>query len=197
MTPKTRTRFLASVAALLMAGGLTAASAATASASPTPTPTPAPLGALHLRPEVFIIHSSTAEPAGDVVARGPVRGSGTGNFANGPDVLSLSGPAGTVRLLHTPLAPLTVDMATCTASLHQTGRWVLLGRSGADRRAFGFGTYTADVDAILARGFFGNCLGLRVRPVDVDTHVIGVGRAAQLRLGVLAPRVTPALVPAS
>ena len=201
-TPKTRTRFLASVAALLMAGGLTAATAATASAgTPTPTPTatvaPSPFGALHLRPEAWIIHSSTAEPAGDVVARGPVRGTGTGNFAPGVNVLTLTGPAGSVRLLKTPLGPLVVNWGTCTASLHQTGRWVLLGRTGADRRAFGFGTYTADVQAILARGLFGRCLGLRVRPVDVDTHVIGTGRAAILRFGLLAPRLTPALTPVS
>lgn len=178
--------------------GLTMAGAASASTpTPTPTPTVRTLPALHLRAETFIIHSSTAEPAGDVVATGPVRGTGTGNFANGPDVLTLTGPVGSVRLFHSPLGPLTVDLGTCTASLHQTGRWALFGRSGADRRAFGFGTYTADVQAILARGIFGQCLGLRVRPVDVDVHVLGTGRAAILRFGLFAPRLTPALTPVS
>ena len=84
---------------------------------------------------------------------------------------------------------------TCTASLHQTGRWALVGRTGADRHAFGFGTYVLDEDAILARGLFGNCLGLRVRPVDVDVHVLGTGKAVNFVR--IFPRLTPALVPAS
>jgi hypothetical protein len=189
-------------AAALALGVAPAAMASTPSPSPSPTatvvtPSPAPLRLLHLRPETFIIHSSTAEPAGDGVFTGPVRGASVGNFAPGVDLESLTGPVGTVRLFHTDLAPLVIDWATCTATADTTGRWALIGRSGADRRAFGFGTYTASVYAILARGFFGQCLGLRVRPVDVDTHVIGTGRAAQLRFGLLAPRLTPALAPAA
>lgn len=195
-----RTMLLAGGAAAALALGIApAAMATTPSPSPTATvtPSPAPLRLLHLRPETFIIHSSTAEPAGDGVFVGPVRGASVGNFAPGPDLESLTGPTGTVRLFHTPLAPLVIDWGTCTATSVTTGRWALIGRSGADRRAFGFGTYQASVYAILARGFFGNCLGLRVAPVDVDTHVIGTGRAAQLRFGLFAPRLTPALTPAA
>src|SRR5215475_11265744 len=160
VTHRKRTRFLALAGAVLGAAALTASMATAASASPrtdpSPSPTetvsaPAPLRALHLRPETFIIHSSTANPAGDGVFRGPVRGASVGNFANGVDLESLTGPTGTVRLVHTPVGPLVIDWGTCTASLHQVGRWALFGRSGADRRAFGFGTYTLDADAILAR----------------------------------------------
>jgi hypothetical protein len=196
-----RTMLMAGGAAAALALGVApAAMATTPSPSPTATvtPSPAPLRLLHLRPETFIIHSSTAEPAGDGVFVGPVRGASVGNFDDpGADLESLTGPTGTVRLFHTPLAPLVINWGTCTATASTTGRWALVGRSGADRRAFGFGTFTADVDAILARGFFGNCLGLRVAPVDVDTHVIGTGRAVQLHRGIFAPRLSPSLTPAA
>lgn len=197
-----RTIMVAAGAAAALALGVAPAAMATTptpSATPTVTPSPAPLRLLHLRPETFIIHTSTADPGGAVVAVGPVRGTGTGAFGRTSSVLSLTGPVGTVRLLHTRLAPLVVDLASCTASSVTTGRWALIGRSGADVRAFGFGTYRASVVAILARGLFGRCLGLslRARPVAVDTQVIGTGQAAQLRLGLFAPRLTPALAPAA
>lgn len=191
-----RTMLVAAGGAAALALGLAPAAMAT-TPTPTPTASPAPLRLLHLRAETFIIHSSTAEPAGDGVFTGPVRGTSVGNFDPGPNVQSLTGPVGTVRLFSTPLAPLVVDPASCTASSVTTGRWALIGRTGADRRAFGFGTYTASVYAILARGFFGQCLGLRVPARYVDTHVIGTGRAAQLHRGLFAPRLTPALAPAA
>jgi hypothetical protein len=201
-----RFRYLAAAAAaaVVVGGFAPAAMADTPTPTATPsvaapvvTPSPAPLRRLHLRPETFIIHSSTAEPAGDGVFVGPVHGASVGNFDPGADVESLTGPTGTVELFHTALAPLVIDWATCTASADSTGRWALVGLSGADRRAFGFGTYRASEFAILARGFFGQCLGLRVAPVDTDTHVIGTGRAVQLHRGFFAPRLTPSLLPAS
>jgi hypothetical protein len=175
------------------------ATAASAGVTPSPSPSPTHLrvAPLHFRAETFIIHSSTAEPGGDGVFTGPVHGASVGNFAPGPDLESLTGPTGTVRLFHTPLSPLVVDLATCTASLDQTGRWALIGRSGADRRAFGFGSFHASVFEILARGPSGRCLGLRVAPVDVDVHVLGTGRAIQLGRFQFAPRLSPALTPAA
>jgi len=188
--------------AALGAGTVPAALAGTPTPSPspsvvavTPSPSPAPLRLLRFRPEAFIVHASTGDPAGTVFASGPVRGTGVGNFEPGPDVWSLTLPTGTVRVLHTPLGAPVVDPATCTATLTQTGRWVILGRSGADLRAFGFGTYSATVRQILPR-FFGRCL-VHARALDTDVQVLGTGRAVVLRLGLLFPRLTPALLPAS
>ena|SRR5215467_11056638 len=191
-----------SLGALALAAGT--ASAGTPSPSPSPTetvttaPAPAPthLSLRHLRAETFIIHSSTLEPGGDGVFAGPVHGASVGNFDNGPDAESLTGPVGAVRLFHTRVGPLVVDWATCTASLHQTGRWALVGVSGADRFSFGFGRYTLDADAILARSRSGRCLGLRVDPLDVDVHVLGTGQAINLRGPFIAPHLSPSLLPA-
>jgi hypothetical protein len=211
MTHDSRTRFprlavaaVALAAAGLLAGSTAASAGVTPSPSPTetetvtpvPAPTPTHLSLRHLKAETFIIHSSTLEPGGDGVFTGPVRGASVGNFANGPDDESLTGPTGVVRLFHTPVGPLVIDWASCTASLHQTGRWALLGVSGSDRFSFGFGRYTLDEDAILARSHRGRCLGLRVDPLDVDVHVLGTGQAVNLRGPFIEPRLGPSLMPA-
>jgi hypothetical protein len=132
-----------------------------------------------------------------VFATGPVRGIGTRlQVTPNDDTWTLTGPAGTVRVLHSGVGAPVVDPATCTATLDQTGRWALIGLTGSDRRAFGFGLFRVHLVSILQRGLFGRCL-VRARPLWTDLQVIGTGRAAILRVGLHRPALTPALTPAT
>lgn len=199
MTHTKRSRFLALVGSVVgVAGLVTVGLAGSASASPTPTPSPTlRVAPLHFRPEAFVIHVSTGTPGGQVVALGPVHGAGTGNLDNGPDVWSLTGPTGTVRVLHSPVGPLVVDRASCTASLDQTVRWALIGQTGADRRSFGFGTATVVERAILPRSpRFGFCL-THATPTFTEEIVLGSGRAVNLPRFRPFPHLSPALLPVS
>jgi hypothetical protein len=132
-----------------------------------------------------------------VFASGPVRGIGTRlQVSATDDTWTLTGPTGTVRVLHSPVGAPVVDPATCTGTLDATGRWALIGLTGSDRRAFGFGVFRVRIVEILSRGLFGRCL-VRARPQWVDLQVLGTGRAAILRFGVRHPALTPALTPAA
>jgi hypothetical protein len=191
-------------AAALALGMSSSARADTPSPSPTPVvtspaPSPSPLSLRLLRPEVFIVHAdSSTLPDGTVFATGPVRGTGTDPAwtpGTTRDTFVLTGPTGSVRLLHSRIGTPVVDPAACVATLDQTGRWALFGRSGADRFAFGFGTFRLAYRAILARTRSGRCLPDVVRWADLD--VLGTGQAVNLHRVFLAPRLTPALVPAS
>jgi hypothetical protein len=195
--------------AVALAAGLATSASAGVDPSPTPTPvvtesspppSPTPLFRLRLRPEAFIVHADTSTlPGGTVFATGRVRGSGTdpawlpGSTA---DTFALSGPVGTVNVLHSRIGDPVVDFGNCTAELDQTGRWVFLGGTGADARAFGFGSFRLREVVIYQRGLFGRCL-LRAAPLWRDVQVLGVGRATLLRLHVFAPRFGPALLPVS
>jgi hypothetical protein len=204
MTHDSRKRFprLAVAAVALAAGvalaGSTAASAGvTPSPSPTPTvtvtpvPAPTPRHVLHFRPQAFIVHADTANPGGTAFLSGVLNGLDLGNFADGPaDVWT--GPTGTLHVFHTPAGPVTVDPFTCTANLDQTGRWALVGA-----RAFAFGRFHLTERAILARGIFGQCLGLRAEPRWFDVQVLGVGQALRLRLHERSPHLSPSLTPVS
>lgn len=194
MTRNFRFRFplvVASVAALLALGATAAAAGTTPSPSPTPVASP-----LHFQREAFIAHANTADPGGTVFARGPVRGIGTGNFTDpAPDQWNLTGPTGTVRVFHGRIGAPVVNFPTCTASLDQTVRWALIGRSGADRFAFGFGTARVSIREILFRTRSGICLPRVV--LWQDAQVLGVGQAVNLRHHFRAPLLTPALLPVS
>lgn len=188
--------------AVALALGLTAAAASASTPTPTPTPTvsaPAPRALPLLRPEVFVIHADTSTlPGGTVFAAGPVRGTGTDPAwlpGTTRDTFALTGPTGTVRILHSRIGTPTVDPASCTATLDQTGRWALFGRSGADRFAFGFGTFRLALREILPR-LRGVCL-TAARPLWVDVTVLGTGRAVNIHRLLLAPRLTPSLTPVS
>jgi hypothetical protein len=196
----------ASTGAVALALGT--AAAASAGVTPTPTPTPAvtspapspsPLSLRLLRPEAFIVHAdSSTLPDGTVFATGPVRGTGTDPAwtpGTTRDTFDLTGPTGTVRVLHSRIGTPVVDPAACVATLDQTGRWALFGRSGADRFAFGFGTFRLAYRAILARTRSGRCLPDITRWVDLD--VLGTGQAVNFHRVFIAPRLGPALTPVS
>lgn len=198
MTHNRRSRFLVAAASLLGVTALAATMATSASAGVTPspsptvtTPAPTPRPVLHFHPQAFIAHSNTADPGGTVALFGVINGLGTGNFANGPaDVWSLTGPARTLHVFHSPVGPLVRNPFTCTASLDQRGRWALVGP-----RVFAFGSYRLHEVAILGRGLFGRCLPRVVRWSDVQ--VIGVGQGARLPRFALAPHLSPSLTPVS
>jgi hypothetical protein len=182
------------MASTLGALALAAGAASASTPSPSPSPSVSPFVTLPFGAQTFIVHSNTAGPAGTVAAFGRINGTGVGNFAPGPDPWVLTGPASTLRVFHTSLAPLVVDLRSCTASAVTTGRWALVGRSGI-RRVFGFGTYSATEVAALARGLFGRCLGLSRPARWDDVQVLATGRVERLRLfgpfPVLSPRLTP------
>jgi len=173
------------VTTVLGAGAIALTMTGSASAAPLP-----------FHPEGFILNASSIDPDGTVVAVGPVHGVGTGNFDPGPDVWSLAGPTGTVRVVHSALDPLTVDPATCTASLDQTVRWALVGRTGADRFSFGFGTAKVTERALLRHTRSGRCL-VRSEPRAWDMLVIGTGEALNVHRVFAVPRLSPALTPVS